>query len=322
MSVAEAGWGIVHMELDLWLPGNILYIDSHSIKTLNLTTMTSSLIAGKTEQSGYREGSSDEARFYNPYSFYQQNASHLVIVDCYNYCIRSISRLTNSTSWIAGTCTQYGTNPGDSSFESAQFAKLAKIVKLPRDDGSEIALVSSYTRTLFYGKIRVINFDEKRVSTLQNRFGQLFGLTIRPDTQFAYFAYSGGLGKVRYTNADYFDLMSSPLSGWSHLDGPLDSARLGQWPETLMFINSNTMLIADYDNSVLRVADLELNYMTTICKKALSNIGIAGAMAGNVTHCQLFNPRSLLVLPNQNKILIGSEDSLGLMTVTGMIVLP
>lgn len=313
LSVSSTGLGIMHMELDLYVPDNILYIDSHSLKTLNLTSMTSSLIAGNTVLSGYREGTGEVARFSKPYSFYQQNSSYVIVVDGLNCCIRAVSRLTNTTSWVAGRCTTYGDAIG--SFLNTRFAYLAKIVKVPRSDGTEVALVSSYTKFL-YGKIQFLFFDESRVTTLSTWWRQLFGLTIRPHTTDAYYSFSGGLGKIDYTNGQNTYLTTTPRHVWDFLDGHFDDARFGQYPDTLLFLDENTFLITDFTYSLLRVADLNSLYVTSICELQPSG-QTATILEGDAIHCRISTPRSLLVLPDNKTILIGHRNSLGYMIVSG-----
>lgn len=310
MSVSDqTGLGIMHMELDMFIPGNILYIDSHSLKTLNLSSLASSLIAGTTDYYGYREGYGDEARFNRPYSFYQQNSTYVIIVDGFNFCIRSLSRLTNITSWVAGRCTEYGKPIDDGSFESARFGYLQKIVKVPLDDGREIALVNSFTEYL-YGKVRIIYFDDRRVTTLDTWWRRLYGLTLRPGTTYAYFSFSGGFGKIDYTSgADYY-IATSARHGWAYTDGHFDNAELGEFPETLLFINKDTILITDYGYDVLRVANLNSEYVTSICRQS------GTARPGNINQCRLAGPRSLLALPDSDRILIGSRSSLGYLLIS------
>ena len=75
MHLENSGLGIMHMEFDLFIPDNLLYIDGHSLKTLNMSSMTGHLIAGLTKINGLKDGVGSEARFDHPYSFYQYNRS-------------------------------------------------------------------------------------------------------------------------------------------------------------------------------------------------------------------------------------------------------
>ena len=100
---------MLFMELDKFIPGNILFVESHSLKTLNLATNETWLIAGNTASRGYRQGTGEIARFNGPFSFHQRNSTDVIILDSNNGCIRTLSRLTNSTEILAGLCTK----PGD-----------------------------------------------------------------------------------------------------------------------------------------------------------------------------------------------------------------
>ena len=107
MHVENSGLGIMHMEFDRFVPDNLLYIDGHSLKTLNMSIMEGHLIAGLTKTNGSQDGVGSHARFDHPYSFYQYNSTYVVIADAFNYCLRSVDRLTNQTSWVAGGCGSY-----------------------------------------------------------------------------------------------------------------------------------------------------------------------------------------------------------------------
>ena len=60
---------VVHLQRDLYIPGNILFSDSSAMKTTDRSS--TSLIAGSTNQSGYVEGVGSQARFYYILSFLQ-----------------------------------------------------------------------------------------------------------------------------------------------------------------------------------------------------------------------------------------------------------
>ena len=51
------------MEQDQFILGNILYIEDHSVKTLNLETKETWLISGNSTTPGYWEGVGEDARF-------------------------------------------------------------------------------------------------------------------------------------------------------------------------------------------------------------------------------------------------------------------
>ena len=60
---------VYHLERDLYIPGNILFIDGYAMKTTDGSS--TSLIAGSVTQRGYVEGVGSQARFYFILSFLQ-----------------------------------------------------------------------------------------------------------------------------------------------------------------------------------------------------------------------------------------------------------
>ena len=54
MHLENSGLGIMHMEFDLFIPDNLLYIDGHSLKSLNMSSMTGHVFAWRTKFSGLK----------------------------------------------------------------------------------------------------------------------------------------------------------------------------------------------------------------------------------------------------------------------------
>ena len=104
------------MEQDQFIPGYILYIEDHSVKTLNLETKESWVISGDSTRPGYREGVGKDAMFNVPSSIHQRDAAALILLDSENGCIRTISRLTNETQKLAGFCRLSGDKDGNFDF--------------------------------------------------------------------------------------------------------------------------------------------------------------------------------------------------------------
>lgn len=103
------------MEEDLYAFGNIIYAEQHSLKTVN-ETASSKVIAGVTDQSGYKEGKAEECLFNRVISFYQSSRSVVILVDCLNHCIRLVDRINGVTEHVAGYC-------GDSGYKNGMSAK-------------------------------------------------------------------------------------------------------------------------------------------------------------------------------------------------------
>ena len=97
-----------------------------------------------------------------------------------------------------------------------------------------------------------------------------------------------------------------------HIDGSLQIARFSPSPYDLMFLGENVILIADRGNFVLRVIDLVNKTVSTICKP-----GSSSAYGELTRDCHFGFSQSLLVLPNDDKILIGLSESIGSLRIEG-----
>ena len=315
MHLENSGLGIMHMEFDLFIPDNLLYMDGHSLKTLNMSSMTGHLISGLTKINGLKDGVGSEARFHHPYSFFQYNSTYVVIADAYNYCLRSVDRLTNQTSWVAGGCGSY--DYADGSFSHCRFSVLQKMVRVPHNDSQHNVLLGTYSRFWGIVRIRTIKFDENSVYTLDQWFWKtryLFAVRIRPHTTTAYFTCAGGFGKIDYSNGD--NSLISPIAVKGFRDGSFHLAVFSGKPESLTFLNQDTMIITDYENHLLRIGNLNSKVLSSICDWQQGEGGDL-TKAGNISDCKLVHPRSILALPEKNMVMIGSQDSLGYMIVKG-----
>ena len=94
-----------HIELDRYRPGYLVYTDKHALMTSDGTT--THLIAGNSNQPGYREGVGAEARL-NYITGSTQISEKLFVIDyLQNHCMRLIDRCTNNTSVFIGQCKSY-----------------------------------------------------------------------------------------------------------------------------------------------------------------------------------------------------------------------
>ena len=79
----EASW-VQALDIDLFSPGNILYLDGSSLKTLDPTTFTTYGIVGSVTYHWYnesREGVGYDAPFMMPTDFEQIYSTHVVILE-------------------------------------------------------------------------------------------------------------------------------------------------------------------------------------------------------------------------------------------------
>ena len=97
---------VSHMQEDLFVPGNILFSTTRSLKTTN-GRITDHIVGHKTRQF-YQEGIGKNAGFRIIESFLQLNRTTVLVVDRLTNCLRLVNRLTNESSRILGNCTAPG----------------------------------------------------------------------------------------------------------------------------------------------------------------------------------------------------------------------
>lgn len=90
-----------HVEADLLTPGNIVYIDKHTLKTSD--GKSTHLLAGNTKH-GNSNGKRGAARFISPHGFIQVSNVTTVMMDTFNNCLRKINRTSGVTSTFSGVC--------------------------------------------------------------------------------------------------------------------------------------------------------------------------------------------------------------------------
>ena len=84
------------MEPDRFRPGNILYSNRDTLKSLDPDRWAPHSIAGRDRKSGYQEGKGFNAHFNFMTSFYQFNSTTVVIANTSNDCVRTVNRITNT----------------------------------------------------------------------------------------------------------------------------------------------------------------------------------------------------------------------------------
>ena len=106
--ILETSHAVSHIENDLHLPGNILFADGGALKTsLYGETWT---VVGFFAHDGYVEGVWQAARFSWITGFFQLSAFEVLVVDKWNHCLRVVNRITNSTSYFAGSARVLATS--------------------------------------------------------------------------------------------------------------------------------------------------------------------------------------------------------------------
>ena len=276
-----------HMDLDLFLPGNILYIENNILKTLNLTSRVTSAIT--------RQGD-----FLSPHSFFQKNITTVVMIDTRNFCIKTVNRKTNQTSILAGQCNYHGYIDGQ--FSRARFGDIFGSVSLP----GEKAFVMDQSGS----SVRLLDFVSQRVSTHLRLLYRLIGVAVRWSTRDLYFSYQGGIGKASLITRDirYFTVDTHQrLNPYGHF--------FENWVISMRFVTDNLLLIADQGKAI-RVLDINNRSTSEICNRPFSKFQV---QAGNISQCKVFEPQSFLVMPEENKIVVGFVSTIGYIDISGKL---
>ena len=295
LQLSGGEYGVLHMEKDLFVPGNILVTTDHRILTIHINSGQVELVAGN-QASGYKEGARANALFNAASGFVQTNSTTVIVVDENNNCLRIVNRLFDQTAQYAGQCGQSGR--ADGKFNTASFNRPFKIVQT----SNRKLFVSDWNNQA----IRKLDMETMAVSTV-SLSQQPIGVTMSEDQSMLYFTYVYGLGRVHITSNE-IEYLSANQTGFQ--DGYISVARF-QRPEELIFITASTTLITDRQNHALRKYSTQSGNVTTeaLCAKDTSNCN------STITF-----PRSLLWIPEQNLLLIGSGQYMNFINLTGITI--
>ena len=234
------------MELDRYRPGFIIYSDAHTLVTSYGTT--THLIAGNSTQKGYREGVGAEARFGKITGFAQISEKLVVVADSSNCCMRMIDRTTNTTSVFSGQCGSYGYQDG----RPGQFSYLWSVMIDKRDKNQ--LLITDY----YNAAVRTVNVMSQVVGTFVKSDSLLYirGITQEEKSCDLYVTAYNALYRVTYTQRTVSLISGS--TGSNPIDSPFN------YPNELIFITPETLLVADWDHSKLRLVHVNSDKVTTL----------------------------------------------------------
>ena len=258
---------VLHMELDKYRPGYLLYTDKHALMTYNGTT--THLIAGNSTQWGYREGVGAEARFTSIYGFAQISEKHVVVADVNNHCLRLIDRTTNKTSVFSGQCKSRGYEGG----LPGQFS-YPHFVVIDKRDKNQLFITD-----FFNNAVRNVTVNSRVAGTFvqSDSLKYITGITQEEESGDLYVTAYHALYRITYTQTTVSLISGSPGENYGHKDSTLLKS-LFDLPYELIFITPKTLLIADRGNNKLRLVHMNSDKVTTL----------------NVTN-SLNSPRSLLL---------------------------
>ena len=174
--------------------------------------------------------------------------------------MRLLKRSNGQTSTFAGSCTNQGN--ADGGFKSAKFERIRDIIY--RAGWNSLFIIDADNRA-----IRELDLATMTVSTLiQLRPTSYFGLparlTLDPSEENIYFSGSSMLAKVNIATKA-LTLLTPITSETGFKDGALSTAKINN-PSEIIFLNDDTILIADALNQRLRVINLKTSSISSICK--------------------------------------------------------
>ena len=299
---------VQHMEIDLFIPDsrNILYSVERQLRSSNLEENNVTIITGNSSLPGYREGSAERALFRKVTSFTQLDNATLLLVDSDNYCLRYMDRERDMTSIALGVCGSSAQANIDGNFSAARF--LSKPLSLTQRSQDLLLLT-----LLNSNDIKQINRIEQTIETIFS-----IPYTFTPPMKLVlsakrcdvlYITTQANILMADLTTKEVNSLNPSSTTG--SRDGPL-SVTTFQNPYGLAFLNTDTIVVADRSNGVVRVVDLHNQSTSTICKRGLH----ISLIDGSIASCTMLRPLSFLHIPERGQLLIGTSASIRVLHLT------
>ena len=284
MTLIETDSYVYHIEPDLFINGNILYIDYCALKTTD--GMTSTTIAGHSTTCYHHFAVGLLARFQELRGFRQISPSEVVVADRNQHCLKIIDRTTLQVSRYAGYCGSSGYVTGTSGARFSYPHTIISDIKRPgmllvtdsnNDAVRHVNTLSSsapHTVSNFYQQTSYL--DWPRGITQHHVSGDLY--ITNSDNE---------VRKVTYSSKSITKLAGASSSSFRDCD--FGTAYFYN-PFEIIFIGENKLMLADYGNHRLRILNLKTSHTSSVCTGRASHIN------GNMETCTLYYPRSLMVL--------------------------
>lgn len=237
---------VLHMEMDRFKPGSLLYSDfSSTLKTTDGKDVE--IIVGSDVprySQGYAEGVGMNAKFGFIYGFHQVNDSLVLAADSSNFCVRSINRNSKQTGEFSGDCTSQGYEEG----EAGKFSFPTCIISDNRSPGKVIVADT------FNNALRHLDVNTKVLETFyrhtQNGPGDRpfypLGLTQDVDTGAIFITSSNNVHRLNYNDMN-LELLASD---WS--DRYVDVYLY----DVLLIANREKLLVTSSESNKVLVFDL------------------------------------------------------------------
>ena len=241
-----------HVEADLLIKGNILYVDQHAILTTNGKSPPQTIV-GDIQGAGYKNGR--EGRFTWIKGFTQTSPTRIVISDSWNHCIRAFDRNTGLTSDLAGSCIR---GYQDGSRDSARFLYPNSIVKDERNH-CNLFVADHHNKA-----VRTVTVADGHVETFvkSNLLYNIHGIT-QDRLGTLYLIANNAIITVNYNHREAVLLDGISTHQHGLIDGGYLTARFSIVQE-IVFVRENLLMVADIGNHKLRVIDLISRSVSTV----------------------------------------------------------
>lgn len=305
MNVGSTLGFVTDLQKDQYVPNekNLLYAYHNELHTIHVDTRQTSLIVGNnSNRVSSREGTGPEAIFDYVSAFSQISRDTIIVADSFGKRLRAVSRTTNSTRTIVGKrkCNQNINIDGQ--FSTACFpSQLFDLAVY----SAEIIFVSERKH------IRKVDMSSKTIVTLVN-INRNVPLSIDRRNNNLYYVDKGlwvyplVLGRAnRVTTGQESDK-----------DGTFAEVAFSYTLKMSQLRNSSTLLLADIINGRLRVLDLRMKLVSSICISNTSHLPKDVSMAfGDIRSCYIpdvfsiywWNATTTFLGANQNIFTLTSE---------------
>ena len=280
---------VTHLEEDLFSPFQVVISTTTSISLLNFQSLRFTNLVGTLNQKGYREGIGTKALFQEITGFAQVNEDTLLVIDYKSNCIRRVNRQTIETSRYIGRC--------DGTKET-----FTKILKIVADRTANVCYMSDF------GAIYRL-WPNKTLQELgrKNSYDSYVAMTLDTAAKNLYMmTYYDQLVRFNIDDRTFLEITAKNTTGFQ--DGPLSEA-LFNFPESIIHINDEILLIADSLNNRVRVVGSDK--VSSICKDNVFGI----VRDDNISNCLFNTPRALAYLPKLSVVVIGTNPHLHIMCI-------
>lgn len=245
---------IFKIEKDEFVPDHMLFSTSSSMWTVDVGGNQHSII-GSTSF-GYSEGTGGGAQFKWITGFTQiENGRKVLVAEYFNHCIRSVNRLTNSSSIYSGNCTNEGYRDG---------GRKEALFTYPWDIITSSDERRAYITERYYA-VRVIDLVTETVSTLieENDLVILNYMIHSPIyTNRLMISFHHGIADMDLTSGTVSTISGVKIySGYR--TGSFSQARFNNPSALLSLPSINSVLVADEANYAIRLLNFSSNTVST-----------------------------------------------------------